>query len=487
MKGSMNGSMKGAMHRVMTAAATRDLRDFMGSLVVLPGVIVLWGSQWQAPLELDQRWLIPLVWGAWAALRTLAPKAPLAHGVFETWRRLDPMMAGVLVYAVLFRVPQSWIVPVLLLAAVVALLVGLRRASGPVLVALATALLIFGVALPRAFETLLVAKMAQTHELSVDHRLAPDGGEINSHGARFHGEPAELATDEFVILFMGDSFTFGFNLPYPDAYPYQLEKLARQMGCDPTVRVVNMGWTSSSPLLALRLLHEVGWEYRPDLVVYSLDMTDFHDDLRYERALREGEDFELDTGSMLERLIATELPWARGLMPPVSAVARELRRTQQRDRDRRFAELDFPGPRDRYFITEHPLEMTRAAIELGVMKNLGEWHAFASETLGAETALILYPRAYQYSSRESLDNWEAPHHTRLGPHAREPFRYFAEVAGELPYPVIDVVSDFEAAEEFPLYFRKDPHWTRLGAAVAARSVFRELRERGLLPCGPAAR
>jgi hypothetical protein len=462
-----------------------DLRDFMGSLFVLPGVIVLWGSHWDAPLHVDHVWLIPVVWGLWAGLRATTGSAGLAGRAFQVWRRFDPAIAGLLVYAVLFRTPQSWIAPGVLAGLVVGALVLLRRASGPILVALLAAVLVFGVVVPRAFRTLLIAKLAETHDLTVDHRLAPDGGEINSHGARFYGEPAELADEDFVVLFMGDSFTFGFSLPYDDAYPYQLEKLAREIGCDPTVRVVNMGWTSSSPLLALRLLREVGWEYRPDLIVYSLDMTDFHDDLRYERALREEEDFALDTGAVLERLVASELPWAQALMSPVAALARELRQSEQRDRARRFAKLHFPGPNDRYFITEYALARTRAAIELGVMKNLAEWHAFATETLGAKTALVIYPRAYQYSEREALDSWDASHHTRLGPFAREPFRYFEERADALPYPVIDILPDFEQAKAFPLYFRRDPHWTRLGAKVAARAVFRELEDRGLLPCaGP---
>jgi len=464
---------------------TRDLRDFMGTLVIVPMVVLLYGTHWDGPVRIDHRWLVPVLWLSWAGLRRIAGAAGEPGGaerVFEAWRRFDPVVAGALVYGVLFRVPRSWIVPIALGAVLIGGLALLRRASGPVLVSLLTAFIVFGVVLPRAFRTLLIARIAGAHALDVDHRLSPDGGEINSDGARFFGEPGELADEDFVALFMGDSFTFGWSLPYEDAYPYQLEKLAREAGCDPTVRVVNMGWTSSSPLLSLRLLREVGWEYRPDLVVYSLDMTDFHDDLRYERALREGRDLQLDLPAMLERLVATELPWARGALPPLALLTAELRGKGEGDAPS-LEDLELPGPNDRYFITEHPLDETRAAIERGVMKNLAEWHAFASEELGARTAVVIYPRAYQYSKRESIDSWEASLHTRLGPYAREPFRYFAERAAELPYPVLDILPAFEASRQFPLYFRTDPHWTRLGARVAARAVFAALRDRGMLPCG----
>ena len=96
-------------------------------------------------------------------------------------------------------------------------------------------------------------------------------------------------------------------------------------------------------------------------------------------------------------------------------------------------------------------------------------------------ALVIYPRAYQYSDRESPGNWE-PGYEALGPHVREPFRYFAEVGDGLPYPVIDLFSAFETSEEFPLFFARDPHWNPSGAGLAARSVYAGLGERGLLPC-----
>ena len=109
-------------------------------------------------------------------------------------------------------------------------------------------------------------------------------------------------------------------------------------------------------------------------------------------------------------------------------------------------------------------------------------HRFTRDVLGAEMGLVIYPRAYQYSRRESPRNWERGKYEILGPWVREPFRYFEEVADSLPYPMVSLLPAFEQTGEFPLYNADDPHWTDLGAAFAARALFGELSERGLLPC-----
>jgi hypothetical protein len=210
-------------------------------------------------------------------------------------------------------------------------------------------------------------------------------------------------------------------------------------------------------------------------------MTDFHDDLRYERRLREEEDFEFDTSAVVERLIATQLPWASSATKIVRLATDRLRSV---DRGRREALLDtlrVPGKDERYFIARRPLEESRPAIEAGVMQNLDDMYWFTHDVLGAEMALVIYPRAFQYSRRESPRNWERGYEV-LGPYATEAFRYFEETGDSLPYPVISLLSDFEETEEFPLHFANDPHWNERGADFMARSVLGHMRSRGLVPC-----
>lgn len=461
------------------------LRARLGSLFVLPAIVLVYGTHWQLGLLLDHSGLIPTAWGAFFVLERLAqretPLGRAAHSLRSFWIRWDPVIASIAIYGVLFRTPATLIAPLCILIAIVLVLALLRRANGPVLAALATVCLVFFVVLPQVFEEVLISRIAATYELNVDHRLRPDGEEINSDSARFRGEAEELSDDDFVILFLGDSFTFGFSLRYDDAYPYRFEALARGLDCAAPIRSVNMGWTSASPLLGLRLLRQVGAKYRPDLVVYNLDMTDFHDDLRYEHRLREQDDFEFDTSAMAERLIATQMPWASFATPWLRTVTDRLRWVDRGRREALLETLAVPGKEERYFIVRRPLEESIPAIEVGVMQNLDDMYWFSRDVLEAEMALVVYPRAFQYSRRESPRSWERGYEV-LGPYVKEPFRYFEEVGDALPYPVFSLLADFEASEEFPLYFGNDPHWTQRGADFAARAVLAKLRAAGLVHC-----
>ena len=438
--------------------------------------------------------LVVLAWLAWRGRSEIDPgpsasSSPIQTASFvDLW--VDPLVAAGIVHLTVFYLPTSAWPAIALFSPVAAVFVIAARWGGPAWLAVALSLFIGVGLVPRVYSAWIVAQVASVHALDVDHRFFPDGQEINSHGARFKGEAGDLTGDDFVILFMGDSFTFGFNLPYAEAYPYRVEALASRASCDASIQVVNMGWTSSSPLLSLRLAREVAFAYQPDLVVYTLDMTDFHDDLRYEQALRDQGDFEVDVGGVLRRVVASRLPAAGGWGGFFDAVALEVR-VAEAEEDASVTPLVgkhvFPSRQDRYFMTRVPLEQSRAAIERGVMKNLGELAALGQDVLDVPMALVLFPRAYQYAPDESPRNWEAKAYAGHT-HLRAPFEYFAERAPGLDYPVFDLWDDFEAAEArvqggaAPLHFVTDPHWTGAGARVAAEGVWRRLVEAGLVPC-----
>ena len=103
-----------------------------------------------------------------------------------------------------------------------------------------------------------------------------------------------MRAEEFVVLFLGDSYTYGLYLDYEQTLPYAFERIARELDCGVPIRAVNAGWISASPLLGFRWLQEMGRAYRPDLVVYALDVTDFYDDLAYEQKLRRGNDLRVE-------------------------------------------------------------------------------------------------------------------------------------------------------------------------------------------------
>jgi hypothetical protein len=433
-------------------------------------------------VEIPHRVLAPLPWVVWCGLwlaRRSPRSAAVAERTLEVWRRADLWIAAGVVYSILFRITAPGATGTVAAIAIVVGIFLLRRAPIATASVLATAALcVFLV--PKVLAAIIVAKVSEQYDLTVDHRMKPDGKHINSDGIRFQGEAADVSEDEFVVLFLGDSFTFGTKLLTRRTYPHAFQAFMNQRGCEPPVRSINFGWPSSSPLLGLRLLRQIGYKYKPDLVVYSLDVTDFHDDLRYERDLRNAGDYEVDSSRLLQQFIDRELPWANVDIAGATGLADLLRPRRPRGDDRVAGDDELPA--DRFFVTKLPLEETRAWIESGVMKNLAAIHDFATGTLGIPMVLVLYPRAYQYSDRESPENWEARAYEALGPFVREPFRYFEEVEDRLPYPVVNLLPAFETSKTFPLFLEDDPHWNREGARLAARTVGRAVQRLGLVPC-----
>jgi hypothetical protein len=462
--------------------AVRSIRGLLGSLVAVPLVAACFGSQWSCGerVEVPHGVLVPLPWIAWAGL-WLVRRSPrwgsAAERAIAGWRRADLWIAAAAIYSILFRIAAPGVAGAVAALAILAGVLLLRRAPIAFASGIATVALCATLA-PKVLKEVVVAKVSEQYDLTVDHRLKPDGKNINSDGIRFRGEADDVREEDFVVLFLGDSFTFGTRLPNRRTYPRAFEAFLRQRACAAPVRSINFGWPSSSPLLGLRLLRQIGYKYRPDLVVYNLDVTDFHDDLRYERELQNAGDYEVDTSRLLRQFIARKLPWLDFALADATSVGGLLRPGRPRDGD--AGEPELPG--DRFFATNSPLDETRVWIERGVMKNLAAIHEFATGTLGAPMVLVLYPRSYQYSDRESPKNWEAWAYEVQGPYVREPFRYFEEVADRLPYPVVSLLPAFEASKTFPLYFDDDPHWNQEGARLAAETAARAIQRLGLLPC-----
>jgi hypothetical protein len=96
--------------------------------------------------------------------------------------------------------------------------------------------------------------------------------------------------------------------------------------------------------------------------------------------------------------------------------------------------------------------------------------AAASRRLDADFVLLVLPRCFQYDAAESPRNREAAEYTVLGPHALEPFRFFASIERELSFPVLSLLPAFQETAVFPTCLPDDPHWTPAGHRVAAEAI-----------------
>ncbi len=305
------------------------------------------------------------------------------------------------------------------------------------------------------------ARIGREYNLDVDHRLRPDPGRgINSDGIRCDFEADDFHEDTCNIIFLGDSFTFGMHLPsVRDAFPAQVEEILNADGRVPRVRSVNFGWISSSPLLSGRLLCDIGAKYKPDIVILNLDLTDFHDDLRYRRFRRP---------------------------PGISPTAFFLRRAGI-DREFDFLRDSFRFhtrlwpediPLKRFFVVFQPLPASLPYMR-DTENNIRDIAEFTRRTLGAEFMLVMLPRSFQYSRYES-ENWESETYPMSARYIEEPFRWLERFAAGADFPVHSLLDKFKNTDVFPTCLPGDPHWNREGSRVAAEGIVEFLRDDGLL-------
>lgn len=327
---------------------------------------------------------------------------------------------------------------------------GVTRIAGPVALMLVSSLLCL-VVLEVVGQHFVFTGTRGYFFSDVDHRMAPHSTpEINADGIRSLRASEDFRPGDFNVVMLGDSFVFGGDLAYEDTIPSRFEALARDLHPDRAIQVANFGWVSSSPLLSRRLLRDIGARYRPDLVLLAVDMTDIHDDIKYQRLLdREGVFGLLSVAPStvwLLRKFVTFVPALDG-----------------------FHEWLFGFPRDKFLITARPLAQTEPYFA-AIRSNIEAIAAHSRSELSARFALFVFPRSYQYSDREAPESWERFDYEDLGPHVLEPFVYFERVAGEVDFPVHPLLETFLTTDVFPTCFRDDPHWNEAGSLLAARAM-----------------
>jgi len=309
---------------------------------------------------------------------------------------------------------------------------------------------------------ILKMRISKEYFAELSHYPKPDAGKgFNEDGVRtFRGRPpSAFRREAFNILFLGDSFTQGYMVRKDESFPLQLGELLEQAHPSLEFNIANFGWISASPLLSYARLEALGGKYRPDLVALCLDMTDFHDDVKYRDRLENPKYFSPFTFFLYRFNLAQRwLEFKKGF---------------------RFHDPQPLVPEQRYFIVNQPLEKSRRYLA-EIEGNIGRIEAFAREKLGAKFVLVMLPRHIQYNPRETPRNRLEPgEYDPHGPYVMEPFRWLDEFSQRAGFPVHSLLDDFRNSGVFPTCYESDPHWNRQGHAVAARGMIRILRELAL--------
>jgi len=287
---------------------------------------------------------------------------------------------------------------------------------------------------------------------NVDHRMEPrSGADINSDGIRSIVESNSYHKEDLNIILLGDSYIYGIKFPHNKSIPYMFETKVRALHPEKQINVANFGWVSSSPLLSLRLLKDIGKKYNPDVVILAIDMTDFQDDIKYFR--------------LLER---KGIYGALDFIPVTIMIFRKVISILGLES---LHEMIFGFPIRRFFITDKPLSDTRLYFSY-IQKNIEQINNYTKKELGAKFILLVFPRSYQYSDKECPNNWEKSQYQALGPFAHEPFKYFEQIKADVDYPIFSLLPDFQDSTIFPTVFDNDPHWNETGNRIAVNAIYK---------------
>lgn len=289
----------------------------------------------------------------------------------------------------------------------------------------------------------------------------PEDPEYNSDWIRDEREAGEFAAADTNVLFLGDSFVYGFRVWPHEALPRELERRARERHPDRRINVANFGWVSSSPYLSLELLKSIGAKYNPDVVILGVDMTDIHDDIKYE--------------------IYAEKPGVHAWLDVWPSAVLALKDAAQRMGTH---ERWFGYPAERFFAVQRPLDASRVYLDRYLRKNLDALFRYSVDELHARFLVVVFPRHYQYSQRESPKDWERSQFDPASPYVLEPLRWFDELRAQVDYPIHSLLDTFRDSDVFPTTFYDDPHWTTAGIALAAEAVLNAVEEEHLLDGAP---
>ncbi len=100
----------------------------------------------------------------------------------------------------------------------------------------------------------------------------------NSLGIREQEIPLEKNDTPIRIIALGDSFAEGMGAPADSTWPRMLQVMLNESGY--SVQVFNAGVSGSNPFFAHYLLRDKLLQYKPDMVLFSVNSTDLFDYLQ---------------------------------------------------------------------------------------------------------------------------------------------------------------------------------------------------------------
>ncbi len=290
------------------------------------------------------------------------------------------------------------------------------------------------------------------YHADLDHTIRDDHGEFSGHTVHFNSEGLAMAgelpaEDEPCLVFVGDSFTAGLEVPESDRFA---SRLGKSLG----LPVVNLGCGSFSPLLSRIQLEHYLPQLKPAGVVVQLCTNDVDGDFaKHQLAVRD------ERGRAIA--VPQEQPlfglFARSHVLRTAQRAYRTWRHEKQVRERSGQELD-SNPWSPQF-----------------NRSLEEWYKLP-ELRAIESSIV---EIADLCRQRKIPLWLicVPDRGAIFKGQTDYFsEYFLRLARQHRIATVDLEPAFRQAEVTELYYRFDGHFTAAGHALVAKTMLPVLAE-----------
>ena len=282
----------------------------------------------------------------------------------------------------------------------------------------------------------------------------------DSLGLRGDELRSTLTAEEYRVLVIGDSCTFGKGVVEADSWPRQFERqLAERMPAGQRVIVANAGVNGYSPQHYLEVLRRRAGELKPNLIVIGYNINDFPNQTKaVDEIVHQGK-------GNLRAAIPYDLRNFLGRF----AVFRWMRATYYvMNRERDYAAAEAMAKSVKNQAERDPVRVARE------IKRLGELSE-AARAAGANLCVFLFP----YESQVYLEKYD-----------KGAIDWLSDLCAQHSIPFVSLIEEFRARarEQQPprqLFLRGDRyHPNTDGYALVATRIRLLVEEHGWLPKPP---